>query len=171
MAIPKLPNDIIFRIIKESDGGLTEHKKKMSETLKNISLGPECECRTYERGGGYYSIPLHEWGSLHDGDGIYGETSIHDDDFYYELERQERFKSLWPKEALNWCYSTNLHYWTDVGKERLRSEDDIPDEDIDRLFRVVAREEEPKQQVRVVAKVEPAPPAERFGIDIWSLGC
>ena len=31
-----LPNDIIIRIIKEADGGLSTHKKKMKETLSII---------------------------------------------------------------------------------------------------------------------------------------
>jgi len=37
MALPKLPNEIIFKIIKEADGGLTTHKKKMISIIKEIN--------------------------------------------------------------------------------------------------------------------------------------
>ena len=33
MVLPTLPNDIILKIIKQADGGLNTHKKKMSPVL------------------------------------------------------------------------------------------------------------------------------------------
>ena len=116
-----------MKIIREADGGLYTHKKKMSETLKNISRGPNCQCRSYDDGE-WETIPLHEWGRNHDGDGIYGVFCIHDNDFYYNLERQERFKSLWPKEALRWCCRSDLEYWVRRGVEELRNDGFSQDE-------------------------------------------
>ena len=37
MVLPKLPNDIILKIIKQADGGVNTHKKKMMPIIKEIN--------------------------------------------------------------------------------------------------------------------------------------
>lgn len=52
----KLPNDIIMKIVREADGGIDTHKKKMKATLDNINLGGYCVVKEGEDG------LLMDWG-------------------------------------------------------------------------------------------------------------
>ena len=108
MVLPTLPNDIILKIIKQADGGLTTHKKKMSETLKNISLGPNC---IVEYEGNFWGDSkvgeegfcdrddlmvgqLQSWGDGNP-DGIYTKLKHWEDG--YDEEWENRVNTIWPK--------------------------------------------------------------------------
>ncbi len=167
MAIPKLPNDIIFRIIKESDGGLTEHKKKMSETLKNISLGPNCQCFC----DGYPCL-LGDWGEDHDG-GLYTKEYDYDEpveEFYHFLEEEERFNHIWSehKGSLTCNTTRRMDKYRTVffctPKSRLIAFG-FSQNEFDILFKATVPDE-PEQQVK-----QPNPTEVEKPFDIWSCGC
>ena len=159
MVLPKLPNEIIMTIIKQADGGLTAHKKKMSETLKNISLGPNCRCRQsdeddpdwhegYEEG---YERLLCNWGYHHTG-GLYHKNYQYCDrieELYHYLELEERFNHIWPehKGSIK-CYAVDaLDYYRNEPKSKLINSHGFSQDDIDSLFKPTLPEEKPKQNI------------------------
>tara|TARA_R100001015_G_scaffold14532_1_gene6667 strand:+ start:7510 stop:7818 length:309 start_codon:yes stop_codon:yes gene_type:complete len=60
-----LPNDIIIRIIKEADGGLSTHKKKMKETISIIERcrisADETIIEDYLSGGTSSMNKVYKW--------------------------------------------------------------------------------------------------------------
>ena len=66
-----LPNDIIIRIIKEADGGLSTHKKKMKETLSIIERcrisADEYIIEEYLSGRKNFMNKVYKWDDLGEG--------------------------------------------------------------------------------------------------------
>ena len=154
MVLPKLPNEIIMTIIKQADGGLTAHKKKMSETLKNISLGHKCMVRFHhnEYGDSMMGLSTEDWGFVTRGelygcelcefgqencDGIYNKFEPGCDG--WEEENEKRIAEVWGMELKV------------VGKNKYHD-----------IF----------EYVKIPTEVEKPNPTEvEKPFDIWSCGC
>ena len=106
---PTLPNDIVMRIIREADGGLNTHKKKMSQILEDVALGTflltDCDERANDEdmwmistlSGGYLYVPIP--------DEVWEEFSLLDETMY---EKNKSIASLlyYPENAnASWMYS------------------------------------------------------------------
>ena len=121
----KLPNDIIMKIVKEADGGLTTHKKKFKATLDNIKLGGDCVISTTRQytPQGLQEVPtqfLAEWGEYNETD-LYGGHP--EDGVWYSKKTLKRWEDRL-KLLFGELYAEHFHNSVCWNQDEESSEDE-----------------------------------------------